>query len=535
MKPLRGWLPWAGCLLALIAVPWLGSPRWQLNDDIAMAMVAHGYGMVAEPDARLVFSNALYGELLRRLPEIGGIQAYGIATYALLLLACAAICFALRRADAPAAPGAAVVLTAFLPALLYPQFTLVAGLLAAAGVLQVAARPARESGLPRASLALAAALLVAASLVRLLEALFVVAVSTPFLLQAWRAASGALRARMKIALALTAGLIAACVAYDRAQYLDAGWQEFATVNAMRALFTDFGYAQYLVAHSPARGGAGLTYNDLLLLYNFFYADPNVFSAERMTSAARAVPLPALMASNILTFDEKLVDLLAAPHVLALLALVAIAAWRRRASWSPLAWALALLATATLVALAAGRPGESRIYVPPLAAIALLVLLAPAAREPWLGLRAAAPLAVAAIVAATLAARHAHDRLDADAARAALCGLPADKVYVVWGGIPALEDTYRPLEGRATRCGIRLYSIGVFSRAPYMLDMLRRETGAPHLAAALLAGTEMELLGHRHLVALLNIFMREHYGRPLRVEIVERHGYFTRYRIRIEPP
>jgi hypothetical protein len=529
----RGWLPWAACAAVLAATPWLGEPRWETNDDVGMAMVAHGYGIVAEPDVRLVFSNALYGELLRRLPEIGGIQPYGIVTYVLLLLACAAICSALRRADAPVAPGVAVVLSTFLPALLYPQFTVVAGLLAAAGVLQAAARPADGSGQSRASLALAAALLVLAALVRIQEAFFVVAVSTPFLLQAWRSASTAARARITITVAVTAVLVAASVLYDRAQYRDPAWQEFASANAVRALFTDFGYSHYFVGRSSAPRSAGLTDNDMLLLHRFFYADPDVFSVERMTRAAAEVPLLGWMANNIFTVDDTLVDLLATPHIVALLALVAIAAWRRPASRLPLAWALGLLAAATLAVLAGGRPGESRIYVGPLAAIALLTLLAPAAREPWSGPRAAAPLAIVVIVAAALAVRYANDRLDADAARAALCSLPADRLYVFWGGAPPmLEDTYRPLEGRATRCGLRLYGIGVLSRAPYMVELLRRETGAPHLAAALLAGREIDLLGFRPPLASLSVFMHEHYGRTLRVEVVERRGYFTWYRIRI---
>ena len=49
--------------------------RWETNDDIAMSMVAHGYGIASIGSPNIVFSNVVWGYLVRLLPEINGIWA----------------------------------------------------------------------------------------------------------------------------------------------------------------------------------------------------------------------------------------------------------------------------------------------------------------------------------------------------------------------------------------------------------------------------------------------------------------------------
>ena len=44
--------------------------RWETNDDVAMSMVAHGYGVAAFGSPNLIFSNVLWGYLVRAVPQI---------------------------------------------------------------------------------------------------------------------------------------------------------------------------------------------------------------------------------------------------------------------------------------------------------------------------------------------------------------------------------------------------------------------------------------------------------------------------------
>lgn len=44
---------WLACLLVIF------EPAWETNDDVAIAMVAHGYGFASTGSANLLFSNVL--------------------------------------------------------------------------------------------------------------------------------------------------------------------------------------------------------------------------------------------------------------------------------------------------------------------------------------------------------------------------------------------------------------------------------------------------------------------------------------------
>ncbi|MGH8674445.1 MAG: hypothetical protein ACREVG_09065, partial [Burkholderiales bacterium] len=192
-------LPWLACTAALAALFGALQPYWETNDDVAMAMIVHGYGIAAAPDPATVFQNVLYGRLVQALPEPFGLQGYGVATYGLLLLSFAACCLALQRAGAPRVPAAVALFAIFAPALVYPQFTLVAGLLGAAGGLILCAPASRLSIV---ECALGSTLLVVAALVRLDEVLFLGVIVSPFLLGAARTDRS--RRRRLVALACAA-------------------------------------------------------------------------------------------------------------------------------------------------------------------------------------------------------------------------------------------------------------------------------------------------------------------------------------------
>ena len=72
-------------------------PRWETNDDLAMSMIAHGYGLAAYDSPQLVFSNILWGYLVRALPAINGVLGYSLATIGVLLVYGWAILYFLIR------------------------------------------------------------------------------------------------------------------------------------------------------------------------------------------------------------------------------------------------------------------------------------------------------------------------------------------------------------------------------------------------------------------------------------------------------
>ena len=122
-------------LVAVVLVCAFCPPIWETNDDVAMAMTAHGYGIAAVGTPIIIFSNVLWGHLVRGIPTLGGIDGYSIATLCVLVIVGATSIFALLHFRSGIIACAAIVSMALLRAVLFPQFTVNAGLLVVAAVV----------------------------------------------------------------------------------------------------------------------------------------------------------------------------------------------------------------------------------------------------------------------------------------------------------------------------------------------------------------------------------------------------------------
>jgi hypothetical protein len=109
-------------------------PCWERNDDVAMSMIAHGYGLAAYGSPHLVFSNILWGYLARAIPTVNGVLGYSLATMGVLLaFGWAALYFLIRLGAGYLIGLLAVSLLIALPTLI-PQFTVNAGLMTVAAL-----------------------------------------------------------------------------------------------------------------------------------------------------------------------------------------------------------------------------------------------------------------------------------------------------------------------------------------------------------------------------------------------------------------
>ena len=88
------------CLLITVVVFALTygffEPRWETNDDAAMSMVAHGYGIAAQASANLIFSNVLWGHIVQTLPSVNGVLGYSVATVCTLVVSMVMMLYVLR-------------------------------------------------------------------------------------------------------------------------------------------------------------------------------------------------------------------------------------------------------------------------------------------------------------------------------------------------------------------------------------------------------------------------------------------------------
>lgn len=501
------WKDLAIALLAaattLVLLCFVSAPRWQTNDDAFMSMVAHGYGVASGGSPPyLMFSNLLWGYFARSLPTINGTLGYSLATMATLLVSGSAIGFALLRLRVSPAVCAAVVVFVFTRPILFPQFTVNAGLLMVASIMLLRV----YSNDRKASLLITACLLAFASyLIRSQEFLFVCAAGLPFipvgrLLRDRRALIGA--------GVLTCAVIASAVV-DYQAYRTPDWRDFNALNPVRAQLTDFGAAEPVRARPELLAKHGFSPNDITLIEGWFFVDPKVANPpvlQAMLSEAGGGPIEEHK------FVNAALGLKALGHpsiwLLTLVALgVSALSVRRSALW---AWAIFLTGIAVMGYL--GRPGILHIYIP----LLVLLTVAPLPDFRW-PRRCSALLAIALGVAAVLnvfsVATDSRALGVADAQiRDRISGVDGQPV-VLWGASFPFEAVYPVLEIPERAMKYRLYGLGVSTLAPFAVSRSESLAGRD-MIVRLRSPEGVPIFATSFQIKLLEAYCHEHFAGQL---------------------
>ncbi len=457
--------------------------RWETNDDVAMSMVAHGYGVAAFGSPNIIFSNVLWGYLVRAIPQVGGILGYSIATLGVLITVGTVVLFGLYRL------GAGYVAPLFMLALLlvrpvlFPQFTINAGLLLV-GAIICCHLFARQNN--RQALLIGCLLAFSSYLVRSNEFLLVLFGALPLL--PWRTLLW--RRFSQVSLLALILLIAASTVIDHKAYQGQEWKAFNELNPVRTPFTDFGADEHLKKRPDILGRYGFSNNDIDLIREWFFVDPEIVNPQTLRAmSAELGPLPAQGNSVAKGWAgvQTLWDLKLLPFVLAALLLALLRpSWRVAASWG-------LCIGAVFAIGLSGRPGIIRVYVP----LVCLLTLAPflTGQVPgWRNRLGTAVLILAAVVNTSLViAESKTEQITSEQARKGLDTFPRDPV-VIWGiGFP-LEAVYPVTGASPSAMSCKFYGLGAFTLAPFsvayteqqqgrgMIDRLVEETGIPIVAS-----------------------------------------------------
>jgi len=452
-----------------------------------MSMVAHGYGVAAEGSPPyLMFSNLLWGYVVRSLPTLSGVPGYSLATLAVLLVSGTVIGFALLRLSVSRAVCVAVLVFVFTRPILFPQFTVNAGMLMVAAILllRVYARD-RSVGL----LGVACMLAFTSYLIRSQEFLFVCAAGLPFLPvgQLLRDRRAQIGAGALACAVLASGIV------DYQAYKAPEWRDYNALNHVRGLITDFGAAEPIRAQPEVLAKHGFSLNDITLVEHWFFVDPKVANPavlEAMVSESGGSPVQEHKFANAVLGLKTL-----AHPALWLLALVAFAVSAASAKRSTLAaWAIFLLGIAVVGYF--GRPGILHVYIPVLA----LLALAPLAGIRWslrstFALAAAIGLAAAVNMFNVVGESKSFAKADAQT-RERVSGVDGHPV-VVWGASFPFEAMYPVLGVSDQAMKYRLYGLGVSTLAPFafarseslagrdMIERLRSAEGVPMFANSIL--------------------------------------------------
>ena len=492
-------------------------PRWETNDDVAMSMVAGGYGLAATGTPNLVFSNTVWGYLVRLIPQIGGTSGYSIATIGVLVAVGTVITHGLVRLGLGYLGTISVVALILARPIVLPQFTINAGLLMVGAVMcwQLYARHDDRRALLTGCL-----FAFLSYLVRSLEFVLVLAVALPVL--PWQELLTRRAARFAaVALAVA---IAISAVIDHRAYQGPEWTTFKELDSARTPYTDFRADARLKQRPDILDRHQYSINDVDLIGNWFYVDQGLANPTTLKAMLNELgPLPAkefalihVRAGMQIFWHSVLTPIFLAACLLALL----------RPSWKTATiWILCI--GAVLVMGVAGRPGVARVCMP----LACLLLIAPffsrqpvtgARSEQWRYALAVVVMLVAAVFNASLVFSDSRSLHGVDASkRVGIAGFPTDPV-IVWGGAFPFQAVY-PVLGPPLHVGrLQLYGLGVLTWAPFTVSYSEHGAGRG-LTARLVEDQGVPIVGGEHHFVYLDNYCKEHLRGKLHVISVQPFG------------
>ncbi len=477
----------------------MAEPFWQTNDDVGMLSVVHQFGDAVEGTPPwLIHTNIFWAYLLRAVPEIGGIVGYVIASYLVMAGALIAIHTSMQLLGVGIVERLLTTSLFISWLVLFPQFTMTAGISAVAAAALIAAYQKVSSGL---LLGFACLFALTGWLIRDLQFLLVMVVATPFLI------SGLSDNKLRIAAIGLIIVMASSWYFDHQSYQDDAWRDFNELNLVRTAYTDFGLVSRLIDTELA-AETGYSNNDLHLLRNWFFVDPALADPQKMQTLLEASPPRDLLgaAADLLDPFYNYRHLWAL--VLATIALSLLSRSRQVA----LAWII-LLAAIYATSLA-GRLTPERVIIPVYAMICFYALTAMTRQDAsaYYTKVAAAVLMVATIGNAMLLS-NSQAHWQAQVTSQEQIARVLTPRTVVWGEAYKSEIVHRPLQRDASLREASYQSIGLSSLAPTSntfhakaqnvgpLDLLRSQDGVRMVAFA-------------YHLRMLEIYCREHLGRVM---------------------
>lgn len=474
----------------LVALVVFFEPMWETNDDVAMAMAAHGYGFANMGSPNLLFSNVLWGMIVRALDGLFGIQGYSLGTLGVLLLAAWSQLYFFERLRTGRWLSVTTVIAVMTWPILFPQFTMNAGLVSCAAVLGI-----YLYGEARAPTVLVASgiLAILGFLIRSLEFVLVFAAAAPLL--PWKLL---LRDRAfqvfwcGLLLAFTGAFVA-----DAAAYQSPAWRTFSEFNLARAPYTDFGLGERVKERPDILAAHNYSLNDIDLISNWFFEDPRLAKANSLNSMAAALgPNIGPLSASRLDVEAGLEGLsqLSSPRFVPLLYIAAVLI--------VLSFRMTLLATGGL-ALAAvfglglvGANVHGRVLFP-LVVLVVVMGVASFASEKRRFQRLALSsmmLGAAAYTLAVVPPLSVGSAARVEAAQTVVAVQGGDVLFV-WGGGLDYEAAY-PVKStiQSRQFSPPLYALGVMTYAPFsaalgqravnqgMVDRLQRPEGISIIAA-----------------------------------------------------
>lgn len=488
-----------------------------------MSMVAHGYGLAAEASPNLIFSNVLYGHLVRLIPEINGTHGYSIATILVLVIVGTVVVHGLYRLGMGSVGCLSALVLIFSRPVLFPQFTINAGLLMVAAIMcwHLYARQSSISALTFGCL-----LAFGSYLIRSQECWLVFAVSLPLL--PWRSLLSSRDARVAFFALISLTAFAAITDYNA--YKGDNWEFFNKNYAVTPSFTDFGAGKLLQQRPDILAQHDYSPNDIALVSSWFFVDPSIINPDTLNTMLDELgPIPAH--KNALQNAWAGIIALHKPKILvsaaaALLLTILHPGWRLAITWGLF---IASIFTVGLM----GRPGVLRVYAP----LVSLLLIAPFLQDQistWRRRLIIGVLLLAAVLNSSKVFSESRAfYFKSEAIRYEFTNFPTTSSIVVWGGAFPFTAIYPVLATSPSQGPHRLYGLGVFTPAPFSVAFMESKAGRD--MKTLLTGMDgITVVANRKNFGLLRTYCEEHFKGQLRESPLPQFRRVPISRCRCEP-
>lgn len=482
-----------------------------------MSMVAHGYGIAAIGMPNLIFSNVVWGYLVRAIPQMNGILGYSIATTAVLVVIAVVMLHGLRKLGMGWVVSFAVMILLLVRPVLFPQFTINAGLLTV-GALICWNIYGREKN--RQALLIGCLLAFCGYLVRSHEFLLVLLIALPLL--PWRALARDPLAQAAAVALLIAISVAAFV--DHRAYQDEVWKTFNELNPARAPITDFGAGGELKKKPELLARHGYTANDIDLIQSWFFVDANIANpAELKTMLAELGP--TALQSNAVANGWAGLKAFAQPVLLPTFIAALFLACALPSRTLLATWALCIVAIFALGLL--GRPGVLRVYIPVVSLLLIAPFIASGAgcSGVWkilLG-RLSEIVIVLAAVFNTMTV-FSESRFAQSVSNQIMQNMKgfSDHAVVIWGSVFPFESLYPVFMKNNSIMTYSLYGLGVFTHAPFSLAKFEEIAGRG-LISQLVSKSGVPIIATEQNFALLNIYCKERLDGVLNELLLQQYG------------
>jgi hypothetical protein len=502
------------------------TPVFQTNDDIAMSMNAHGYGNIVQGTPNLIYTNVLWGSIIRLIPNIFGVPGYSTATFLVLFISAWALLYFLRILNTSWVLACSSVALVFLPAVASPQFTVNAGLLAISSFFGLFAYFKQKNSF---YLLVSGFFAFLSYLIRDQEFFYVFLISLPVF--SWMMLLKDRRIWFSgfIFLALCCVSIAAAqISYNKPE-----WEQFNKLQTARIRFTDKNLSTYLINNPEEAESFGYSPNDIRLISSWFFVDQDLANPDALNNISSQVKIIDQIHLNWnLVLEEFKIQVtwpLIYLLVFSIVFFILSQGWKTRIIYSWLIFISVLIGLGVI-----GHHVVSRIHYPILSFLGLYSVIKYSRKKSnvdwWVYLILVACIGLTGL---RIIKNNQSNILIIHQLQKDVQEIKSDKPVVAWGASFPIQYYY-PVFSDVASLSFPIYQLGANTLNPNSVANQQEMLGQGFLNR-LFSEEGFEIISQPGLIDLLTLYCEEHYSAHLERIKMKQYSYFFVYQVRCVIP